>query len=630
MNKILMTIILSVVTMFSAVSFSYASEDNVEISFKVGESILKINGSDTEVETPYVAGDGTTLVPLRVITEAFGAEVDWEDSTKTITLTYPDVNIVLQIGNIIAHVNDHSETLLEAPALSENGVTMVPLRFISETFGATVGYDNETGAILVTKKKTDNTQMVTGVTEMSRTGDSYYKWSIDTPTQMQMTERRSDGLFTRFTADNDSTLTVEIYKDDAETQVPFDEEFSKLKSSFSNYTLIEAEQPMGPLARKYMHFQAKDKEDIIDVCEYYGDNYYRYRVVSVIKIEEDSTVKDMILSVSGSFGLGGLDSSTYDLSNVSGGMRTVKDDKYKITLKIPADFAQLEESKTENEFRFFSMDKDNNSVIHLGIYSKTEEVTAQLLAQSDREARIKATNPDFSDFGQIEKTEDGKYRYTHTISGSSNHDMYIIDSFMEIGDYVYNLSVQFPKNQEGMAQRIVSSFEAEPLDSAKIGKLIRNDPDNSIMTTKQIGTKYTIKLPSSWSSSSGLILSANAQGSAFMDSNTGSMLSVTVGNNKIYKPSSLEEEASLFRQALKKKSNNKMKKGVELLTVGPHRWARFSYLTKDDNGAETYVTVHMTIEYEELIVFSFYEPDVFYQEMGNEALKKALESFAKT
>ena len=36
---------------------------------------LKINGIETEVETPYVTENNTTLVPLRVITEAFGAKL---------------------------------------------------------------------------------------------------------------------------------------------------------------------------------------------------------------------------------------------------------------------------------------------------------------------------------------------------------------------------------------------------------------------------------------------------------------------------------------------------------------------------------------------------------------------------
>ena len=72
-------------------------KSDVEIAFKVGDEILKINGESVEVEKPYVV-EGTTLVPLRVITEAFGAQVDWDGNTQTITLNYSDVTIILQIG----------------------------------------------------------------------------------------------------------------------------------------------------------------------------------------------------------------------------------------------------------------------------------------------------------------------------------------------------------------------------------------------------------------------------------------------------------------------------------------------------------------------------------------------------
>ena len=207
MNKKLIAAILAATTALSVAPFALAendenTNDKVEIAFNVGDSILKINGIETEVETPYVTENNTTLVPLRVITEAFGAKVDWDGDTQKITLTYPAVNIELQIGNIVATVNDHTETLLESPALSENGVTMVPLRFISETFGATVGYDNDTQAILVTKEKMDNSSTVTGITDMTKTGDSYYLWSIDTPTQMKMADRTLDAMTTKFVADD--------------------------------------------------------------------------------------------------------------------------------------------------------------------------------------------------------------------------------------------------------------------------------------------------------------------------------------------------------------------------------------------------------------------------------------------
>ena len=59
MNKKLIAAILAATTALSAAPFALAendenTNDKVEIAFNVGDSILKINGIETEVETPYV------------------------------------------------------------------------------------------------------------------------------------------------------------------------------------------------------------------------------------------------------------------------------------------------------------------------------------------------------------------------------------------------------------------------------------------------------------------------------------------------------------------------------------------------------------------------------------------------
>lgn len=128
-------------------------DNKVSVSFCVGDSILSINGKDVELETaPYIAGTGVTLVPLRVISEAFGAEVNWDGDTKTVTVNYGDTEIKVVIGSNTATVDGDIAFELEvAPELSETGNTMVPLRFISEKLGATVGYDEATAGITVEK-----------------------------------------------------------------------------------------------------------------------------------------------------------------------------------------------------------------------------------------------------------------------------------------------------------------------------------------------------------------------------------------------------------------------------------------------------------------------------------------------
>lgn len=122
----------------------------VGISFKVGDSVLTINGTKVEVETPFVVGSGVTLVPLRVISEAFGAQVEWDGETKTVTITNGDKNISVSINSKKAVVNGEEKELEEAPELKSD-VTMIPLRFISENLGAVVGYDAETAQITVSR-----------------------------------------------------------------------------------------------------------------------------------------------------------------------------------------------------------------------------------------------------------------------------------------------------------------------------------------------------------------------------------------------------------------------------------------------------------------------------------------------
>ena len=125
--------------------------EKVTISFNVGSSLININGEEVEVEKPYIVGVGVTLVPIRVISESFGAEVNWDGETKTVTVADGDTTIVVTVGSKTATVNGEEKELEEAPELTENDFTMIPLRFISENLGASVGYVHETQAITVEK-----------------------------------------------------------------------------------------------------------------------------------------------------------------------------------------------------------------------------------------------------------------------------------------------------------------------------------------------------------------------------------------------------------------------------------------------------------------------------------------------
>ena len=109
---------------------------------KDGISVL-LNGSELSFDQPPIIENDCTLVPFRVIFEALGAEVSWDNETQTATGILNDTIIQLTIGSETAHVNEQS-ILLDVPPKIINDRTLVPLRFVAESFGFRVEWDEET------------------------------------------------------------------------------------------------------------------------------------------------------------------------------------------------------------------------------------------------------------------------------------------------------------------------------------------------------------------------------------------------------------------------------------------------------------------------------------------------------
>lgn len=101
---------------------------------------------DMEV-TPQIQ-NGRTLVPLRAIFEALGADINWDPVTRTVTGTKDSTVVTLTIDSKTAYING-SPKELDVPAVIVSGRTMVPARFIAESLGAVVDWDNDSKTVLV-------------------------------------------------------------------------------------------------------------------------------------------------------------------------------------------------------------------------------------------------------------------------------------------------------------------------------------------------------------------------------------------------------------------------------------------------------------------------------------------------
>lgn len=110
---------------------------------------VAVNGEPLESDVPAFVWGGRTMVPVRVITEKLGANVEWLGGTSEVSITLGEVTVLLKIGSAQAQVNGETVTLYDGiPAVltKYEGIerTMVPLRFVSEQLGAQVGWEQET------------------------------------------------------------------------------------------------------------------------------------------------------------------------------------------------------------------------------------------------------------------------------------------------------------------------------------------------------------------------------------------------------------------------------------------------------------------------------------------------------
>ncbi|MBQ6998656.1 MAG: N-acetylmuramoyl-L-alanine amidase [Clostridia bacterium] len=122
------------------------------ISVSADDIGLYMFGKEIACDVAPVIEDGRTLVPVRAISEGgMGADVKWDGKLKLVTVLKDDMEILLTIGEKEVLVNGETKKL-DVPAKLINDRTMVPVRFVGETFDYNVEWDNENRRVLIDEK----------------------------------------------------------------------------------------------------------------------------------------------------------------------------------------------------------------------------------------------------------------------------------------------------------------------------------------------------------------------------------------------------------------------------------------------------------------------------------------------
>ena len=128
------------------VSASAADKNTEEISGK--EVKVRVNGYLVEFpdQGPDSDENGRTLVPVRFASEAMGATVDWNNDTRTASVTKDGIRVDIPVGSdtlTVTKGDEVSTVKMDTKTVSIGGRTMLPIRFVAESLGAYVDWSQK-------------------------------------------------------------------------------------------------------------------------------------------------------------------------------------------------------------------------------------------------------------------------------------------------------------------------------------------------------------------------------------------------------------------------------------------------------------------------------------------------------
>ena len=109
---------------------------------------LKVNGRVIETDVPPYIVDGRTMVPFRAVGEALNAEVFWNQQSEMATFVWEGNRVQVVIDSKNAFVNGEWKTL-DVEAELKNSRTMIPVRFVAENLGCSVGWDQDNWTVII-------------------------------------------------------------------------------------------------------------------------------------------------------------------------------------------------------------------------------------------------------------------------------------------------------------------------------------------------------------------------------------------------------------------------------------------------------------------------------------------------
>ncbi|MFD2671322.1 trypsin-like peptidase domain-containing protein [Marinicrinis sediminis] len=572
-------------------------DQGISIWMKLGAKQMMVNGHIHTIAAPKSV-DGHTLVPLRAISEAFGAQVKWDAASKQVSIEQADTRIVLTLGSQQASLNE-AEVQLSAKPIMQHGSVLVPLRFIAESLGGLVKFYNSTQEIIITDATSDvhGNSGLKADANKKWIGDSYQDWSMKYPSGMSKGYQSLDASSVSFfDSKGEYYLSVDIYDDLAE--MTDDDLVSWLKDELYDNVLdsgyvADAEAPYARVLGKYDTYYTEYRA--------YQSNGKVYQLS--LEVEEDiyknaakwKIYLDLLNSFKPSFDLA--KGAVKDITEVVNGYIKYENKDYGIAFELPAGW-----NKTYFDDLSFR-DKDREMNLQARMTSTVDGDTLQAWMERQRKHLSNTYAPAYLDISETQSASiadaEASWYYYKTKQDDSWKTHYVL--YVWQGDYKYDFNFTFTDQITADEASDIFEHLADTLqvDSTSIadgfGQLEDKQDfydDAKPRTFKSSEYGYEVQTPAFWNESEygdGLFLNYSFAGGSF-DVNVSEELTLDLFLKSLDK--SIEEMKEYGLEINEKKNEAITFLGLDAWYIeyetkmsadSQMEWERIYLVEKDDN-----------------------------------------------
>lgn len=203
-----------------------AAADHMDmLTLKIGATTALVNGRPVSVDVGPVIKDQRTLVPFRFLGESLGATVNWDQRTETAVLTTAGLTLQMPVG--APPTVKGRQVPVDVPAQLVNGRLSVPLRFVGEQMGCYVQFDGASQVILIRRVDRSRWKTYSAPNNLSYLIPPDYSYSPDSENKdiLTVTTPRGSTLKTYFVSKRPESLVAFYRRQSADAGWTFQQSF---------------------------------------------------------------------------------------------------------------------------------------------------------------------------------------------------------------------------------------------------------------------------------------------------------------------------------------------------------------------------------------------------------------------